>query len=313
MKSKLLLLLPLAYLFMPKIAGAATASQPGITISPAYQQISLQANESEHPFQIQITNNKTVPQTLALSTADFNSLDETGGLFFIGSNPGAIEQKYGLAHWIDLPAQEVTLAPKETKTVSASIANLPSLAAGGHYGAIMLTVTDPSGPRKNRVTIEPITSSLLFVSKIGGDIYKLDLKNLTAGHGLFNLPDLAALNFKNEGNTHIIPRGVITVVDTKNQIAAKGIINDTSGIILPEKTRRYPVVLTAVANPSSVIHGRYELVANYRFDGFDQFRTYRQSFRVISPIVFLLALILLAAVIGIFYTIKQFSQHLSKR
>lgn len=280
------------------------ASQPpsGITVSPAFQQVSIESTESSQPVTFTITNNKTSAQSIILSSADFNTLSETGGLFFVGANPTELQKKYGLSQWLDLPQKDYTLQPKQTIKVTASILNQASLQPGGHYGALMVSSDDgTSGATTNNVSVHPIASSLLFVTKLGGDTHKLSLSNVYIKHSLLRLPSSVTLRFHNDGNTHVTPRGSVSVYDARDRLISKGIINEDSGIILPSAYRRYSVDLSRVTFPR--LPGKYTLKVDFRFDGIDQYRRYSTSFfsvpRLASGLEILALLLILGSVVFI--------------
>jgi len=258
------------------LAASQTAQPSGITVSPAFQQVIIQPGEAQQPISFRITNDKTTSQALVLSTADFNTLSESGGLFFVGTNPTELQKKYGLAKWLSLPQKQVTLQPKQTITISGAILNLPDLAPGGHYGALLLALQNsPSATSSNSIAVHPIASSLLFATKLDGDTHKLYLSNVYLDRKLLNLPTSVTLRFRNDGNTHVIPRGVVTITSPSGKLVSRGIINESSGIILPEVYRQYAVPLQTIASANTP--GKYKLQVDFRFDGISQYRTYRQS------------------------------------
>ena len=283
---------------------AAATSPTGITVSPAFAQIALK-DEAEHPVTFQITNNLSQPQTILLSTADFNSLNESGGLFFVGTNPLEIQNKYGLANWMSFSQPKVTIPPKQTASLTVVILNRADLASGGHYGALMMAIdTGTSLPgQKNKIALQPIASSLLFVDKVGGDIYRLNLTTVQAPHNFLGPPTKVTLRFQNNGNTHLTPRGTVTITDPHGKVVSRGIVNENSALILPEKARLYTVDLSKVSTP--VAPGRYRLVVNYRFDGYDQFRTYQKSFFVLPFNLIALAIIVVVLAGSIIYLLTS--------
>jgi hypothetical protein len=277
---------------------ASSPTPSGITLSPAVVQTAVQADETEHKLEFKVTNNKKIEQTINITTADFNTLDESGGLVFVGTNPSKLQKKYGLATWITLPQSAITLKPKETSVVTAIVVNQDSLASGGHYGALLLGLDDNSGNTKgnNKVALHPIASSLLFINKIGGDTHKLKLTDVYSSHNIFNLPSTVTLRFYNDGNTHLIPRGTVSVTDPHGKLISKGVINEDSAIILPETYRRYSIPLNNIS--TATIPGKYKTTVDFRFDGIDQFRTYQTSrFLLISTLV--LFVIVIVVIIGL--------------
>jgi hypothetical protein len=287
-------------------AVAASKLPTGITISPAFAQISIQATESEHPFQFQITNNQNYPVTLSLSSADFNALNDTGGLFFVGSNPTALQKKYGLTKWMSIPSSTITVPAKQTAKVEVSILNQDTLTSGGHYGAVMLSVAEntAASTSQNKISVQPVASLLLFVNKVGGDIYKLNLNNISITRSFFGLPSNTTLRFYNGGNTHLLPRGTINITNSGGKLVSRGIINENSNIVLPETYRRFSTPLIKTSGIG--IMGKYKMDVNYRFDGYDQFRTYQTSFFVIAPLGFAIFGLIIAMIIaGVYWLYKR--------
>ncbi len=259
------------------VSAANSPAPSGITVSPAFQMVSIPAGASQQPVTFTITNNQPVAQNLDFSVADFNTLNETGGLFFVGSNPTALQKKYGLAKWVSLPASSVTIPAKQTYKLQAEILNLPDLAAGGHYGALMISINNGSlAGSGNQVGLHPIASSLLFVTKISGATYNLSLADVSFKHSWLSLPKTVSLNFQNTGNTHVTPRGEVTLVGPGNKLVSKGIINENSAVILPQLYRRFNIPLKKVSTGTSL--GKYKLNVDFRFDGYAQFRGYQASF-----------------------------------
>jgi hypothetical protein len=275
--------------FGGRVQAAQTPS--GITVSPAFQQVSVSQAVTKQPVTFTITNDKTTAQSFTLSVADFNTLNESGGLFFVGTNPTDLQKKYGLASWISLPVKSLTLAPKQTTKIQASILNLPTLQGGGHYGALMIALDSGNNSNgANQVGLHPIASSLLFVTKLSGATYDLSLSGVTYKHSLFKLPDSVNLRFQNLGNTHLTPRGSVTISDSKGKTVSKGVLNENSGIILPQAFRQYKVDLRNVS--TSKPYGNYKIALAYRFDGFNQFRTYQSTINLF-PIALIIVIIII--------------------
>src|SRR6266404_633901 len=249
--SLMLALLVFGFWFL-KFAPAQAASPSGITVSPAFQMVTIPAGASQQPVTFSITNDQSVAQKLSLSVADFNTLNESGGLFFVGTNPTDLQKRYGLAKWVSLPATLVTIPPKQTYKIQADVLNLPSLAAGGHYGALMIALDNGSNPvGNNQVGLHPIASSLLFVTKLDGATYNLSLAGVNFKHSLFSPPSSVTLRFQNVGNTHLMPRDSVTLIGPGRRLISKGIINQNSAVILPQTYRRYSTPLRQL---SSVNH-----------------------------------------------------------
>lgn len=255
----------------------ALANPDGLTVSPAFQMVTIASGAAQQPVTFKITNNLATAQNVNLSVADFNALNESGGLFFVGTNPTALQKKYGLAKWVKLPQSQISLPPKQTVTVNGQILNLPDLSPGGHYGALMISLSAPDS-KPGQVGIHPIASSLLFVTKPDGATHKLALSNVSSNRSLTKLPNYVSLRFHNDGNTHVVPRGSVSLINGSGDLVAKGTINEDSQIILPGNYRQYKVGLRTVADGG---FGKYTLKVDFRFDGVSQFRSYQQSFRFV--------------------------------
>jgi hypothetical protein len=289
-----------------KTSAAPEQSPKGITLSPAVVQTQIKEDESEHQLTFRVTNNQSTAQTINISTADFNTLDESGGLVFVGTNPTKLQKKYGLATWITLPQTSVTLQPNQTSTINASILNQATLAPGGHYGALMLSLQEgdqTNQPGKNKVSVHPIATSLLFINKVGGDIHRLQLADASTSHSIFHLPSSAVLRFHNSGNTHLIPRGVVNVTDPHGKLVSKGVINENSDIILPETYRRFTVPLKSIV--TATVPGKYKISVDFRFDGYDQFRTYQTNQFLLPPILLLAIIAVIFATIVVVFMLKN--------
>lgn len=279
-----------------KFTPALAAAPSGITVSPAFQMVSVPSGTDQQPITFTITNNQPVAQTLNLSVADFSTLNESGGLFFVGTNPTALQKRYGLAKWVSLPVSSLTIPAKGSYKLQAVVLNLPSLAAGGHYGALMISLNNNSQPAasNNQVGLHPIASSLLFVTKLDGATYGLSLANVYLKHSLFSLPTFLTLRFQNTGNTHVLPRGEVTLTGSGNKLVAKGIVNENSSPILPQTYRRYTVQLRKVTSASGI--DKYSLRVDFRFVGLSQFRSYQTSFWILPAYVLVICTVLVLLV-----------------
>jgi len=169
----------------------------------------------------------------------------------------------------------------------------------------MVIIDNGSGPNAgNKISLNPIASALLFVNKIGGDIHNLILDKVDKANNLFALPSVVTLHFRNQGNTHVLPRGTVEIRGPGGRLISKGVINEGSAIILPELSRNFQVKLGRLALP--VRPGHYRLSVNYRFDGYDQFRTYQTNFFLAAPVGLIVIFMgSVALFLGGYYLIKS--------
>ncbi len=274
----------------------ADSSPSGLTVSPAFQEMLLDQAEQEKVFFVSVTNNTHDAVILRLSVYDFGGLDESGGVAFLGASNN-LEKKYSLASWMRPEKDVVTLEPGETQRVRVTIENRESLGPGGHYGALTFkTEGDTRADMDNSIAVNQLFSTLVFVKKIGGEVYGLDLRGNELAHNLAHLPGTVRLRFQNTGNVHVVPRGIITISDPLGRVVRKGIVNEESGIILPETLRAYSISLKSVRK--SFIPGKYTLSISYRYDGKETFETSSMKLGIFVPMPILIIGVAMAAIAG---------------
>ena len=208
-----------AMLFQGQAAFAADAGS-GFSINPFYQTIDVQKDQASVPFSVEVTNNTGAAGIFRVSVLDFGTLNESGGVAFLGSSDNL---KYGLASWVSLQNDTLVLDPGETKTVSGTIENKESLSPGGHYGAVFFKIEDNSSAaadQNDQVAFNPSFASLLFVRKVGGEAYGLHLDSENIAKNMFSLPDSVKLRFQNTGNVHVTPRGSVEISDPLGRLIA---------------------------------------------------------------------------------------------
>ena len=247
------------------------AAQGGgqITIDPFYQEITLDPKAPSKTYRVKITNNSSQPHIFKIKTADFGSLNETGGVAFIGVAKPDLNYKYGLTPWLSLDEDLVSLDPGQTRQISFRVTKVDSLSPGGHYGAILVTTDTGSSEDKSKVQISPVVSSLILLKKIGGEVYGIKLESADVKRSFLGLPAKAAIRFANNGNTHIVPRGTVTITDMKGSIISEALINSESGYILPGNIRQLQSSLRDIK--TAWLPGYYNLNISYRYDGNDDF------------------------------------------
>ena len=283
-------------LFSHSNLARAQEKQSGFLISPFFQEINIQKDQASAPFSVEVKNMTSIPEVFRLSVLDFGTLNESGGVAFLGP---ADNLKYSLASWVSLPNDTLVLKPGETQKVNGVIENKESLSPGGHYGAVFFKIEgheNSASGNQDRIAFNPSFASLLFVRKVGGEIYGLNLNSREFAQNAFLFPSSMKLRFQNTGNVHVIPRGTVEISDPLGRRVAKGIINSESGIILPETFRVFPSALTKIA--PAFIPGNYALTISYRYDGKDDFASERVHFFLIPPIFILIVVLLAAIVIG---------------
>ncbi len=251
------------------------ADAAGFTVTPMIQEVILDEGETGEMYLATVTNETENLATFELSVLDFGSLDESGGIAFLGAT-GELEEKYALASWIEPEASEVTLQSGETRSIKVRIENRENLSPGGHYGALIFKNTSAARPDTPSVAINQIFASLVLVKKTGGAKYSLELASLEYADRWFRFERTIAPRFQNAGNVHVVPRGEVQVTDPIGRVVYRGILNEGSAIILPETFREYSLRLFSVER--AFLPGYYSLDFSYRYDGRDEKTHWSKSF-----------------------------------
>lgn len=240
----------------------------GITLSPPLKDITLGPGLLETTTEIALTNNTNQVIQAQLKLIDLSALGEFGGNSL---DKAGLPDAYNLANWMTLPGGNTVIIPaSQTVRVKVNIANRSDLTPGGHYGAVIVNV-DSADTAKSNVSISQQLVSLVFVKKLGGEKYGLELSGMLADQTSGRLPHSVKLDFANKGNVHVIPRGYVEVTDPKGKLVAKGIINSDSALILPGASRQFTTALQSVAD--SKLTGQYKITAHYRYDGEEKFQS----------------------------------------
>ncbi len=288
--------LGLALAILLTSSGVALADQPttpGITIYPS--QVDLVLRDGQQLTQeITIRNSTPSAQELTATAIDFGGLSDSGGLIFLGKNE--INSKYGLANWIKLGATSIQLAPGETTTLKATIVDRADLSPGAHYGAIVVTKGSVPVSSDAQVPLRQSLVSLVFLNKDGATKESVELSNVRRTSASWMSPRFD-LEFKNTGNTFIVPRGVAQILDPSGRELFRGAVNESSLRMLPGSSRHFPLEL--IRTGTSILPGRYSLRIQYRFDGQDEFANYSQMFWYWPPLFWVAILLLICFMVGV--------------
>lgn len=283
----------------PAAATSAATTPKGITLSPPEQQVVIQPTDAAKTFNLTLANHTGSLQELDLTTSDFGSLNDTGGVLLEGSN--SYTQHYGLVSWLSLGTDTVILRPAESRSVPVTIYNRNSLQPGGHYGSVVATVNSTLNSQSgNMVAVNQRLLSLILVDKVGGEHFNLKLDGLEQNGNWLRLPNNIKLHFQNPGNVHVVPRGLVKLISPGGTVVAQGIINESSAFILPESFQDVYVPLTSVAS-APPLPGLYHLSVQYRYDGITNYATNSYAVHFIDLGLYVLAAVVIVISLGIIY------------
>lgn len=256
---------------------SAAESKPGITISPVQKELVVSSGLVEATTNVVVTNNTGKNLVGSIRLVDFKTLNETGGLLF--SQAGVPSEKYGLANWMTLPNGEViNVLNGQSATIPVHITNRADLAPGGHYGAVIVTLGTAGQTEGSRTAFKQELVSLILVKKLGGEDYGLLLDSMKVDRGT-DVPSAVTLKFSAGGNTHVTPRGYVTVADSRGKVISKGTINAESTALLPGTSRQMITLVNRISETRAP--GRLKVTAYFRNDeqkDFTQHSIYINSF-----------------------------------
>lgn len=275
------------------VAAPQTKQPAGITVAPFLQSVSVASFETSKQITVTVANHTTSKRLLKVSVADFGSLNETGGVAFVGES-SKTALKHGLKNWLTLDRTQLTLAPGQQIKVNGTVNTDKGFEPGGHYGAILFNQVDSFSQPASTVAASPTVSALVFVDKLGGETHDLHLADVSFSRSWWQLPSVATLRFQDPANTEVVPRGTITITRGK-QVVKRGIINEDSAIILPGTFRQLPVNLFAVSG--SWLPGSYQVDVSYRYEGVAQTMHHRQKLLVI-PLPFMILIVVMFAFVA---------------
>lgn len=211
-----------------------------IEVSPAFMEISLEKPEQEKEIKITYKNYSDQSINLRIFPIDFKQKNENGDLTLLGQQTEGYS--YSLSSFLSFNSTSIEVDPQGTGTLTVKAKNRQDLSPGGHYAAVIATLTadtESTGSAK----IAPSVSSLILLRKVGGERFNLSLKEVDWPDSLmtFSYPAAVHLLFQNEGNIHMVPYGRIEVRDMFSRLLSKGTINVSSARVLPESRRRINV------------------------------------------------------------------------
>jgi hypothetical protein len=259
------------------IPAGIVRADSGYSITPAFQDADINTQPSQN-LAVQIDNNTDHDQSFKLTASDFGSLNESGGVAFLGSTTDDFQRRYGLTSWLGIDHNVVFVPKQGSSKVIVTVQNRQSLSPGGHYGALLATaITDEGQPKAAapQVGLHIVLSSLILLTKEGGAAPSLKLVSEDFGRNPAQLPGQISQRFQNAGNVHVTPRGIVEVRDPAGRLVKRGVLNESGGFVLPESFRRLPVEL--VSTSRAWLPGRYRITTTYSYIGSATTRTFTDA------------------------------------
>ena len=202
-------------------------SAQSLEVSPPSQEVKVDPGQ-QITVKAKIRNKSFSAINIKVRIEDFTATGQDGQVALLEKETESLKQ------WSLLSAEFFNLKPNEQKEVAALI-SVPEAAAGGHYGSFVFSVVGDE-PEPGTASLAQEVASL-FLMKVSGEI-KEDLVLVD-----FKIPGFLEfgkvpmeLKFKNSGNVHIKPFGLVNVRNifgkTVKDVVVKGETN-----IFPGATR----------------------------------------------------------------------------
>lgn len=188
---------------------------------------------------IKIYNEDEFPITVYPLLRNFTASDkENGEPRFLP--PEVDDNGTGLAKWVTIDTQPLTIAPKQRTNLPLAI-NVPGDALpGGHYGAVILSTEPPTS--STGIGVAQQLGSLMLI-RISGEVvedgriaeFSFQKPKVWYNH----LPVDFSLRFENNGNTHLRPTGNLFIYNMFGKQVASIQVNDSYRSVLPRSIRKF--------------------------------------------------------------------------
>ena len=260
----------------------------GITVEPAFVVIQLTPNDSTKTSAINIKNENSYAVSLNLSLKE---VDVSSGIL---APTKEIDTNQDQTVVVD--KNNFDLAAGASSTVTVTVVNTSSLPPGGTYRALVIKQFSKADAS---VAMQTAISASIFITKQQGAIRSLDLNDIIIKQTLWQEPSGVLLTFKNTGNTHVVPRGIVAVTNKdKSSFYKKGTINQESITVFPGKSMTISSQLTILQK--SWLPSKQKVVVQYRFDGLDDVQTAEKTFVYIPWVYFVIPFAVAAAIVFIY-------------
>ncbi|MCR4329105.1 MAG: DUF916 domain-containing protein [Candidatus Roizmanbacteria bacterium] len=232
------------------VALPALAAGDALYLAPAKQEFVMNPGE-QRSVVVTVENRSSTTLSLSVDVEDVGAgADSKTAVVPLGER---IPGEYSLAAYTLLSETSLVLPPGVQRTVEAQIALPPTVTPGGHYGALMFSTYPQATTGTTRVVTR--IGGLLFV-RVAGDVREEGLLmrfGTRSGKKVSFSTELPlVLEYKNIGNVHLNPYGVVTLTPWWGRSERTFAVDPW--YVLPGGARSRDIFL-----PRIVIPGRYLL------------------------------------------------------
>lgn len=192
---------------------------------------------------------------------------------------------YSLKNWV-APLPSLQLIPKQIKTLPVTIKVPANASPGGHYGVIRFTATAPS-VQGSGVSLSASIGALMLITVNGKITENLSVNEFSVNHAgktgtvFASGPVSFVEKFKNTGNVHLQPTGLVTITDMFGKNLASVAVNTPPGNILPQSIRKFSQPLNSSVIGNKRLFGRYHAKLKVTYGSTKKVLTASLSFWII--------------------------------
>ncbi|MCX7997197.1 MAG: hypothetical protein N2691_05620 [Patescibacteria group bacterium] len=216
------------------VTSQEAATDQSLEVSPPVSEISAEPGEVK-TITTTIRNKGTYPVPITVRVDDFVAEGEEGQVALMEAGAGSVSV------FTTVEPESFKLDAGASREVTATIA-VPKDAVGGKYGAIVFSVDAEQKNVENTMTGISQEVASLFLLRVGGQATeKLTITSFAVPGFSESGPIAMKLSFKNTGNVHSKPYGLVNVTDMFGQKVADIVVPPTN--IFPGATRTITVNL----------------------------------------------------------------------
>lgn len=222
-------------LLAPKVLSQSTNDAlPGFNLSVTPTVSTLQTKPgSATSTKIQVRNNNVNSERVKVNLLRLQSNDLDGTPVLLDP-----EQSDDFPKWVTFSETSFTAEPNVWKSIDFSV-NPPQSAAFGYYYAVVFTRENPQTQTQVTNLTGAIAVPILLDVVAPGAIRKADITQFKSSRNSYEfLPASFTVELKNDGNTHVAPRGNVFITKNGKNVSMLE-VNEAKGNILPESKRKF--------------------------------------------------------------------------
>lgn len=220
-------------IFSTRVLGQSNQGGFNLTTSPTVANLEVKPG-GKVSTKIEVKNNSLTKENIRVSLLRFTSNNQNG-------EPQLIEPDKNdeFLNWVSFSDKQFELEPNVWKKVEVTITP-PETAAFGYYYAVIF---DRVGSSSSQTEVANLTGSvaipILLDVDAPGAVRKSNITSFKVNKNMFEfLPADFTVTMKNEGNTHVAPRGNIFITKGGKSVGSLE-VNQGKGNILPKTSREF--------------------------------------------------------------------------